>query len=206
VASAVITKAILKFEWKLFMPPLELIKPTLEHLDSYIATLREGWSPSSIRPEQALEELDNIERDPAAFLAKFDDLDAKGGLVTLPDGSQVPRLPGFRRWMWDGEFCGSIGFRWQPGTEALPPNCMGHIGYNVPPNKRRCGYATEGLRLILQLPELRAAGLAYVDMTTTPDNLPSQKAILANGGQFVERFTKIAALGGTEELRFRIYL
>ncbi|MEJ2118563.1 MAG: hypothetical protein P8Y36_12000 [Alphaproteobacteria bacterium] len=98
---------------------MKLIKPTLEHLDSYIATLRGGWSPSSIRPEQALDELHEIERDPDAFLAKFDDPDAKGGPVTLPDGSQVPRLPGYSRWMWDGEFCGNIGFRWQPGTEAL---------------------------------------------------------------------------------------
>jgi predicted acetyltransferase len=184
---------------------LKLIKPTLEHLDSYIATLREGWSPSSIRPEQALEELDNIERDPAAFLAKFDDPDAKGGPVTLPDGSQVPRLPGFRRWMWDGEFSGNIGFRWQPGTEALPPSCLGHIGYSVAPNKRRRGYATEGLRLMLQLPELRAAGLAYVEITTDTDNLPSQKVVEANGGRLVERFTKIAAVGGGETLLFRIY-
>src|SRR2546430_6881442 len=34
---------------------------------------------------------------------------------TLPDGSVVPRLPGYRKWIWDGEFCGVIGFRWQPG-------------------------------------------------------------------------------------------
>ena len=32
---------------------------------------------------------------------------------------QDPR-PGYVRWMWDGEFCGSTGFRWQRGTEALP--------------------------------------------------------------------------------------
>ena len=26
----------------------------------------------------------------------------------MPDGSFVPRLPGYRRWLWDGKFCGSI--------------------------------------------------------------------------------------------------
>lgn len=185
---------------------MELIKPTLEHLDSYLATLREGWSPDTIRSERRFEEMDEIERDPTAFLARFDDPTAKRGPVTQPDGSQVPRLPSYCRWMWDGEFCGSIGFRWQPGTEALPPSCMGHIGYSVAPSKRRRGYATEGLRLILQLPELRAAGLAYVEITTDADNLPSQKVVLANGGRLMERFAVIKALGGGEALRFRIDL
>jgi predicted acetyltransferase len=41
--------------------------------------------------------------------------------------------------MWDGEFCGSIGLRWLPGTEELPPHCLGHIGYAVVPWKRRLG-------------------------------------------------------------------
>jgi hypothetical protein len=50
-----------------------------------------------------------------------------GEVLTLPDGSQVPRLPSYRRWLWDGELCGSIGFRWQVGTSALPPHVLGHI-------------------------------------------------------------------------------
>ena len=31
--------------------------------------------------------------------------------MTLPDGSQVARLPSLRYWLWDGVFCGSIGLR-----------------------------------------------------------------------------------------------
>jgi hypothetical protein len=64
----------------------------------------------------AREELQKIATDPAAFVAALDDPQAKGGPIGLPDGSTVPRLPGFRRWMWDGAFCSSIGLRWQPGT------------------------------------------------------------------------------------------
>jgi len=41
--------------------------------------------------------------------------------------------------MWDDEFAGSIGFRWQPGTSALPPHCLGHIGYAVVPWKQGRG-------------------------------------------------------------------
>ena len=122
----------------------------------------------------------------------------------MPDGSQVPRLPGFVRWMWDGDFCGQIGFRWQPGTEALPPHCLGHIGYAVVPWKRRRGYATRALTLMLD--EARREGLRYVELTADPDNPVSQKIILANGGAFVERFRAEPANGGKEEFRFRIPL
>ena len=140
----------------------------------------------------------------AAFVASCDDREAKRGPITLPDGSQVPRLPGYRRWMWDGAFCGSISFRWQPGTEVLPPHCLGHVGYSVVPWKRRRGYATRALALFL--PEVRKEGLGYVELTTDVDNLPSQKVITNNGGFLVKRFRKDAAYGDAEALLFRIPL
>ncbi len=145
-----------------------------------------------------------IEKDAAAFIARADDRAAKAGPVTLPDGSQMARLPGYVRWMWDGEFCGQIGFRWQPGTAALPPYVLGHIGYAVVPWKRQRGYATRALALLL--PEVRKEGLAYVELTTDPDNEPSQKVITNNGGVLVERFRAEAAYGDRDELRWRIML
>ena len=53
---------------------------------------------------------------------------------------------------------------------------------------------------------LRREGLAYVEVTTDPDNLPSQKVIAANGGVLVERFKADAAYGDRDELRWRIAL
>jgi predicted acetyltransferase len=129
---------------------------------------------------------------------------AHGGPITLADGSQVARLPGFRLWMWDGEFCGSIGFRWQPGTSALPAHVLGHIGYAVVPWKQRLGYGTRALALMLA--EARKEGLAYVEITSDTDNVPSQKVIVANGGVEVERFDKPGALGGKPSIRYRIAL
>jgi len=185
--------------------PLELVVPSLAHLDAYADALQRGWSPDNIRREAAArEELDRIARDRAAFVAWLDDREAKGGPITLPDGSRVQRLPGYRRWIWDGEFCGSLSFRWQPGTEALPPHCLGHIGYSVVPWKQRRGYATRALALLL--PEARKEGLGYVEVTTDVDNLASQKVITANGGVFVKRFPKGAAYGDVEALLFRITL
>jgi predicted acetyltransferase len=149
-------------------------------------------------------ELQRIRENPAKFLALLDDPEAKGDPVILPDGSVVRRLPGFRRWLWDGAFCGSIGFRWQPGTPELPPHVLGHIGYAVVPWKRGRGYASRGLALLLA--EIGPIGLPFVDLITDPQNIASQAVILANGGQLVERFREPQAYGAKEALRFRIAL
>ena len=184
---------------------IQIVKPALEHLPSYKAALERGWSPDNVRLLEATrEQLAAIEDDPVAFLASLDDPEAKGPPVTLPDGTKVARLPGFRRWIWDGEAAGSIGFRWQNGTSTLPSHVLGHIGYAVVPWKRGRGYATQALRLMLD--EARAVGLDHVEITTDLDNLASQKVILANGGILVGRFAKVAAYGGAESLRFRIDL
>ena len=184
---------------------MKLVVPALDYLDGYKDALQRGWSPDNVRLEVAArEELVRIAEDPAAFVASLDDPDAKGGPVTLGDGSKVPRLPGYRRWIWDGEFCGSIGLRWQPGTEELPPFCLGHIGYAVVPWKQRRGYATTALKQML--PAARDEGLRYVVLTTDPDNVASQRVIEANGGRLVERFVKLPAYGGGVSLRYRIDL
>lgn len=182
---------------------MHLVWPSHEYLPSYRAALERGWSADNVRGQVAAqEELDKIEEDAAAFLASLADREAKGPRITLPDGSSVARLPGYRRWLWDGEFCGSISFRWQPGTTELPPYCLGHIGYAVVPWKQGKGYAT--LALALLLPEIRAEGLPYIELTTDPDNRPSQRVIEANGGVFFERFIKPPQFGGKEGVRYRI--
>jgi predicted acetyltransferase len=183
---------------------MELVWPAAEYLPGYVHALQQGWSPDTLRPEAALDDLARIAADPERFLAEQVDREAKGPRIVRPDGSTVARLPGYSRWMWDGEFCGTIGLRWQPGTEELPPYCLGHIGYSVVPWKRRRGYATRALQLLLPL--VREEALAYVDLTTDVGNIASQRVIEANGGQLVERFFKSAAHGGTESLRFRIVL
>ena len=187
--------------------PLEdsvaLRRPSLADLPRYVAALEAGWSPDNVRGRIAAEEqLAEIARDAPAFVAGREDREARLPPVRQPDGSLAARLPGFARWIWDDDFCGSISLRWAPGSAALPPHVLGHIGYAVVPWKRGKGAATRGLALIL--PEAWALGLAHVDLTTDPENLASQKVILGNGGELVERFRKPAALGGAPTLRFRI--
>jgi predicted acetyltransferase len=148
--------------------------------------------------------LRQIEASPQAFLALLDDREGSGPPITLPDGTTAPRLPGFRLWMWDGGFSGSIGLRWQPGSPDLPPHCLGHAGYSVVGWKRNRGYATRALAQLCPL--AREVGLPWIDLTTDLDNVASQKVILANGGELIEQFDKPAAYGGKPALRFRIYL
>src|SRR5690349_8536910 len=105
-----------------------LVWPTLERVPAYVAALERGWSPDTLRAEAAQEELAHIAADPAAFIAEQVDREGAGPPVTLPDGTKAARLPGYRRWIWDGDFCGVIGFRWARGTEELPPHVLGHIG------------------------------------------------------------------------------
>ena len=184
---------------------MEIVRPTQAHLASFVAALETGWSVDTQRGAAAArEELDRLRADPDAFLASTTDRDANGGPVTLPDGSQVARLPGLRRFLWDGEFCGVISLRWQRGTTALPPHCLGHIGYSVVPWKRRQGHATRALGQLLPL--ARSEGLSHVTLTTDPDNHASQRVIVANGGVLVERFVKPAQFGAGPGLRYRIEL
>ena len=186
------------------MAAMELVWPAAEYLRSYCAALEQGWSPNNLRAEVAQEELAAIRQNPDAYFERIVNLKGGGAPVKLPDGSEVPRMPGYRKWMWDGDFCGSIQLRWLEGTSALPEYCLGHIGYGVVPWKRGRGYATRALGLMLR--EARARQLPFVELTTQPDNIASQKVIRANGGVLVEQFEKSPALGGGLELRFRIVL
>ncbi|HEV2557760.1 MAG TPA: GNAT family N-acetyltransferase [Microvirga sp.] len=160
---------------------LSLLEPGPALLAGYAAALDAGWSPNTTR-DVSREQLAALRADPDAFLRDLTDPD---GTVTLADGTVMPRLPFALFWLSDGEFCGSINFRFQRGTESLPPTCSGHIGYSIVPWKRRRGYATEALRLVL--PVARREGFARVSVTCDADNLGSIRVIEANRGILTDR-------------------
>lgn len=178
---------------------MQLVEPTLEHLTSYAAALATGWSPNNVTNVSA-EQLAAIREDPAAFIAGFS---FQGGTIALPDGKVVPKLPFIARWMWDGDFCGSISLRWQAGTDALPPYVLGHIGYAVVSWKRGRGYASEALRQILV--EARAVSLDRLEITTDPDNIASQRVIEKNGGRYLDTFVN-ESFGPEPHLRYVVDL
>jgi predicted acetyltransferase len=183
-----------------------LLRPARGELAPYTQALRRGWSPDTTArgPRTAAEQHAAIDDDPDAFLASLDRRDPAGATIELPDGSRVPRLPGFARWIWDGALLGSINLRWQPGTSELPPHVLGHIGYSVVPWQRRRGHATRALALILV--EARALGLERGERTAALDNSASHRVIAANGGIEVGHFSRPPQYGGGQHVLYRIAL
>src|ERR1700746_368899 len=102
------------------MHPMQLVPPSLDRLPSYIAALKRGWSPDNIKGAAAsIDELAQIEKDPRSFVESLTDREAKGPPIVLPDGTTAARLPGFRLWLWDTEFCGSLWFGGEAGTTEV---------------------------------------------------------------------------------------
>jgi predicted acetyltransferase len=175
---------------------LRLVLPSLAGVAGYAAALEAGWSPDTTRDVSG-EQLAVYRCDPAALI---DELTRQGGTIKTASGEH-PRLPSRTFWLDDGEFCGSINLRFVPGSDELPPQVSGHIGYAVVPWKRGRGYATEALRLLLAV--AREVGLRRVQIACDADNEPSRKVIVANGGVLERRF---AGDNGKTKLAFWIDL
>ena len=178
--------------------PFSLVVPASEHLASYAAALETGWSPNTLRDVSG-EHLASLRADADGFLESL--VPKPGETIALPDGRMVERLPGCVRWMWDGEFAGSINFRHVPGTEALPEHVLGHIGYAVVPWKRRRGYARQALGMMLAV--AREAGMARVEVCCDSENAISRRVIERNDGVLIRRLPNPPREGRTE-LVFRL--
>lgn len=171
---------------------ISLQTPDSALLGAYEAALRGGWSPNNTR-DVAPEQLAAIAQDAGAFLAG---LNGAGGLVRLPDGREVERLPGPTRWIVaedraERPFVGSINLRWQAGADGrpvfeLPEHVLGHVGYAILPTFAGNGYATAALAAMLV--EAHEAGLPRIAVTCDADNSASRRVIEKNGGRLVETF------------------
>lgn len=158
-----------------------LLTPDLENLSGFETALAAGWSPDPRRAgDQAYVsgELERLRRDRSTFL---DDLNHGGKRHTV-SGSPLTVL---LFWIWDGEFCGSISLRFRQGTEELPPEVSGHVGYSVVPWKRGSGYATAALGLLLNVATKQR--LTRLVILCDEDNDASRRVIERNGGQFFMR-------------------
>jgi predicted acetyltransferase len=157
-----------------------LIDPSLENLSGYEAALVAGWSPD---PRQAgntayiTSVLQDLGKDRQAHLASLTQRDR---MLTSEDAAEI--LLTFRLfWIWDGEFCGTASLRFQPGSEELPSQVSGHIGYSVVAWKQGRGYASSALALLLAL--ARDEGLERIEILCNTDNHASRRVIERNGGQ-----------------------
>ena len=166
---------------------MNLVWPSREHLPGYVDALKRGWSPDNVRGEEAArEQLDTIAVDEDAFLASLVDKDAKGNPITLPDGTTVPRLPGYNRWMWTASSAASSGSLGLAAPKRCRRIASATLGHRSSPGSSGAAARTRALREIL--PDARAEGLKFVDLITDRSNVASQRVIEANGGVIVEEF------------------
>jgi predicted acetyltransferase len=167
-----------------------LAEPQDAMLASYINALRQGWSPDSVTDVSQLQ-LGKIEASAADFIAELADQTLQGLCRRV-------------RWMWDGDFCGSINFCYPENGTALPPHVPGHIGCAVVPWKRNHGYASQALRQVLR--EMRDAGLASATLTMAPDNPASRLVAERNGGIYTGGWSHPSFLDGVGRDHFSIDL
>ena len=143
------------------------------------------------------------DQDPQLVVDRLTDR-STDGVLYYGDDTTAPRLPALFRWMWDGEFAGSIDLRWQPDGGALPDYVPGHVGFGTVEWKRGRGYATSALSLMLVL--AASEGMTEVELVTGVGNVASQRVVERNGGVRVEEFAQADRLGGGQAVRWRIDL
>ena len=168
---------------------MKLVVPDIFYKESCIAALHESLA-ESISQEQTLSEIKNIED---AIQHK---LDAVSG-VNLRRG-EVARS---EFWLIDDEkYIGNIQIRYSPSGRTA--ESASHIYYEIRPSQRKKKYGTEILKRGLM--EASILGLSEVIITCEKGNIPSQKIIEANGGEFLE---EIRMEGGERPLlKYRIAL
>lgn len=82
----------------------------------------------------------------------------------------------------DNKIIGSVNIRWYL-TRSLDENFGGNVGYGIRPTERRKGYATEALRLALNI--CREKGMKLVRIGCYTNNTGSRKTIIKNGGKLI---------------------
>ncbi len=162
----------------------------------------ERWQSSFL---QAMSEFQREDRyadlDLAELRRAFPEFVARVTGFSRGQGSPEGYVPSTDYWLIDGEeFIGIVSIRHQMTGWLLKAG--GLIGYSIRPSKRRMGYGT--LILALVLPKAREFGFTRVLVTCDETNIGSKKIIEANGG-VLENVVEIGT-GQPRKLRYWIEL
>jgi predicted acetyltransferase len=153
-----------------------LAAPAPIHQCSFVAALREGFH-RGIQPVCTAERISEIDGDFARYLHEITD---QSGMITLPTGELVPKVPHSLRWLVEeDEFIGEVSIRHRLSDYLRQVG--GHIGYGIRPSRRGRGYGR--LILALALEECRRLGIDRVLVTAKAANVASVRIIEAIGGE-----------------------
>lgn len=157
---------------------IKLVKQNKEMADWYINAIKNGFWPSSIKPDDLEEQVELLKNNFGKWLELRTQKENK---VKLPTGELVERIPTDYYWLVNDEmFIGEIAIRhW---LNDFTKEYAGHIGYFIRKEMQQKGYGTK--MLSLALPRAKQLGLKKVLITAKNTNIGSIKVIKANGGIF----------------------
>jgi predicted acetyltransferase len=150
--------------------PVQLVEPSLAWKDAFLDMAHECLSNGDLR-----------------YLAPISNFDGYlEHLYEFAHGINLPPNIVQETSYWahdDGVIVGVIRLRHRlnPALEQIG----GHIGYEVRPSRRRMGYGTEMLRLVLE--PARQLGLKRVLLTCDATNIGSARIMEKNGGVLTNR-------------------
>lgn len=149
-------------------PAAQLVRPSVRYRDSVLAAIREFQAEG----RYSAYSLADLTADFAAFVQRL--LDDEDPSKVLPHF-----VPQTIYWLVEGdEFIGRISLRHELNDQLR--QIGGHIGYEIRPSRRRQGYGTAILGLVL--PKARERGLTSVLITCDADNIASRRIIEQHGG------------------------
>ena len=170
---------------------VELVRPSVEYQDSYLAAMREFLREGKVERYKNFD-LARVEKDFAGFVRQLCEM-AEG--KNLPDGY----VPETHYWLVDKtEFVGRVSIRHSLTEKLLKEG--GHIGYDIRPSLRGRGYGTRILHMAL--PHARELGISRALVTCDATNSASRKIIERAGGVLENGIE--AADGKPNKLRFWI--
>lgn len=153
-------------------------RPCIEVFDSYIQALQEGFFRGNQNPATP-EDIQEILQNPKEFIESL--CACKTEEEVTPSGKLVHMVPYEILWLHAGNtFIGEVSFRFE--LSPLLEDFGGHIGYGIRPSFQRRGMGCLALEMICE--RARSRGMDRLLVTCSPDNIASERIILANGGLY----------------------
>lgn len=174
---------------------MELVLPSIEYKDSYIAAVKEFQADHSFPLMERTYDKLSIPDLEANFAEYVEKKKSESRGENLPEGY----IPATTFWLVDGGvYIGNVSIRHQL-TEKLE-RWGGHIGYSIRPTARGEGYGSK--ILALALPKAKELGITRVLVTCDASNTASRKIIEKNGGVLENEMPNPET--GVNKLRFWI--